>query len=152
MGGGLSVRQPQQNGQHRLLSDEAQSAAEAFINEHHDTKKALQASNEANEALRMQVQDLFRENEHLRERLAAAETKMAFFSAYAVEMTTCVDNLKLTTNAIIDHAIERGRANGIRASEAQRLGEEALEDTGEDDQAEVERIVSSLPRTDWSSS
>lgn len=149
MGNRLPLRQPS-NGSHRLLGEEAQSAAEMFITEHHETKRALEAASASNESLKMQLRDLFRENEELRERLASAETRAAFLNAYAVEITTCVDNLKSTTEAIIENAIERGRKNGVRA--VQDLGTDEARQEEHDEREEAARVIGNLPINDWKSS
>ena len=96
------------------ITQEAEDAAHAFLTEHRILRDQLQSEKEAAESLKMQLRDLMRENEQLRERLQTFEARATFLQAYSVEITTCLSNLKTSTSGIIDNALERAREAGVK--------------------------------------
>jgi hypothetical protein len=89
----------------------------------------------------MQVADILRENEELRQKLKEAETRMIFLQGYSVEITTCLDILKNSNNAIIDKALNKARESGIKLARAPR--QETEEEIKEG--AEAAELISRLP-------
>lgn len=122
-------------------TQESEEAAAAFIAEHRDTKASLRMAEDANQGLKIQLQDLLRENEELRQKLKISEERTFFLQGYAIELTTCLDILKSSNVSIIDRAIKRAHDSGIKARQSEISAQQQV-DT-------IKPNGSALPASDW---
>jgi chromosome segregation ATPase len=125
----------------RTRAEAAEETAANFLAEYRILKDTLQTTEESNASLRMQVGDILRENEELRQKLNEAEARVIFLQGYSVEITTCLDILKNTNNTIIDKAINRARESGLKMVLAPR--QETPEEVREG--IEAAEIIRGLP-------
>lgn len=120
------------------------SAAARFLQEHEDTKNALRTAEDANEAFRVQLKDLMRENEELRQKLAAAERRVLFLQGYSTEITTCLEILRQSNQAIIGRAVAKARECGIAVAKGEFVAQEETAEAA-DEAREAAAIIARLP-------
>lgn len=111
---GQGVPQNQQHpGTRSPLPEVGKSIAAQFLQEHEETKEALRAAEDHIRELRSNCNDLLRENEGLRERLATAESRVMFLQGYSTEIMTSLENIELTTTSLIRSALDRASKSGL---------------------------------------